>query len=343
MQALGGASGDDARQMAARTDGLDLGRPGGHHDVVGADVEHPFGRACHDRGTRVDGHDLTALARVEQQDVPVRRLCFRDGVLSGLAAPDDRDIHLSAQHGDPLAERGPRSVRAIDDGQRWQPRSRMAHDLTEVCERVVAGGHEVGYHGYCHEAPPSQRPVEEERAILEKSIECIERLTGQAPVGHRVPGGNVGERWLGLLLEHGFSYDWSMAPNDYAPTYCRLGDVVRTDAAFCFGTAVDLVELPFDWILDDWPYFTYEAAAHHEGLRSPTEVFDIWSAEFDYLDEEVGSGVFVLTMHPQCIGRGSRMRMLRRLIEHIRSRDGVRFRTMADVAAQFRREQPLPS
>ena len=189
----------------------------------------------------------------------------------------------------------------------------------EVCGRVVAGGHEVGYHGYCHEAPSSQRPEDEERAILEKSIECIERLTGQAPVGHRVPGGNVGERWLGLLLEHGFSYDSSMAPNDYAPTYCRLGDVVRTDAAFGFGTPVDLVELPFDWILDDWPYFTYDAAAHHEGLRSPTDVFDVWSAEFDYLYEEVGSGVFVLTMHPQCIGRGSRMRMLRRLIDHIRS------------------------
>jgi peptidoglycan/xylan/chitin deacetylase (PgdA/CDA1 family) len=49
-----------------------------------------------------------------------------------------------------------------------------------------------------------------------------------------------------------------------------------------------------------------------------------------YLYDEVGSGVFVLTMHPQCIGRGSRMRMLRRLIEHMQSRDGVVFRTMAD-------------
>ena len=76
-------------------------------------------------------------------------------------------------------------------------------------------------------------------------------------------------------------------------------------------------------------------------LPSPTDVYDVWRAEFDYLYEEVGSGVFVLTMHPQCIGRGSRMLMLRRLIEHIRSHDGVRFRTMADVAAQFRAEQPL--
>jgi peptidoglycan/xylan/chitin deacetylase (PgdA/CDA1 family) len=211
----------------------------------------------------------------------------------------------------------------------------------EVCARVVAAGHEVGYHGYCHEAPSSKRDEAEERAILDKAIACIERLTGESPQGHRVPGGNPGERWLRLLLEHGFSYDSSMAPTDNTPTYCRLGDVVRTDGAFGFGQRVDLVELPFDWILDDWPYFTHDAGSPQQGLRSPNDVFDIWRAEFDYLHDELGAGVFILTMHPQCIGRGSRLLMLRRLIEHIRSRDGVRFRTMADVAAEFRAAHPL--
>ena len=62
----------------------------------------------------------------------------------------------------------------------------------------------------------------------------------------------------------------------------------------------------------------------------------IWSAEFDCLYQQVGSGVFVLTMHPQCIGKGSRMLMLERLLNHIKSHDGVRFRTMQDVAAEFR-------
>lgn len=206
----------------------------------------------------------------------------------------------------------------------------------DVCRRVVDGGHEVAYHGYCHEAPSSRRDEEEERAILERGIDRIEHLTGQPPTGHRLPGGNLGDRWIGLLLEHGFSYDSSMAPRDYHPTWCRTGDVVRTDAAFGFGKAVDLVELPFDWILDDWPYFTYDPGAHLQGLRSPDDVFAVWSGEFDYLAEEVGAGVFVLTMHPQCIGRGSRMRMLRRLVDHMRADDRVVFRTMNDVATRFR-------
>jgi peptidoglycan/xylan/chitin deacetylase (PgdA/CDA1 family) len=204
-----------------------------------------------------------------------------------------------------------------------------------ICERVAADGHEVGYHGYCHEAPSSQRDEADEHAILERSMACIERLTGALPRGHRLPGGNLGDRWIGLLLEHGFSYDSSMAPHDCAPTWVRRGDVVRTDGPFGFGEPVDLVELPFDWTLDDWPYFSSERP-HQEGLRSPNEVYDIWAAEFDYVAQRVPGGVYVLTMHPQCIGRGSRMLMLERLLDHMAASPGVRFATMDTVAAEFR-------
>ena len=211
----------------------------------------------------------------------------------------------------------------------------------DTCQSIADAGHEIGYHGYCHEAPSSGRGETEERAILERSIECIERLAGRPPVGERLPGGNLGPRWLELLLEYGFSYDSSMAPNDYQPTYCRAGDVIRTDGPHEFGSEVDLVELPFDWNLDDWPHFSHEPRTGVEGLRSPNEVYDIWSAEFDYLYRKVGSGVFVLTMHPQCIGKGSRMLMLERLIEYMQGHEGVRFRTMQDVAAEFRADTPL--
>lgn len=211
----------------------------------------------------------------------------------------------------------------------------------DVCARVAGAGHEIGYHGYCHEAPSSARDEADERVILERAMGCIEALTGRPPVGHRLPGGNLGERWVRLLLEHGFSYDSSMAPHDLAPTYCRLGDVARTDAAHQFGEEVDLVELPFDWALDDWPYFSPEP--HHDGLRSPDEVFDIWVADFEYLYRKQRDGVFVLTMHPQCIGRGGRLLMLERLVEHLKGHEGVRFRTMAEVAAEFRTARPLRS
>lgn len=211
----------------------------------------------------------------------------------------------------------------------------------EICREIAHAGHEVGYHGYCHEGPTSKRPLDEEREILVRSIECIERISGKPPVGHRLPGGNLGERWTKLLMEHGIRYDSSMAPNDFAPTYHRLGDVPRTDAAFEFGQAVDLVILPFDWNMDDAPYFSYEPGSGRPGLRSPAEVLEIWKDEFDYLNQRIGEGVYVLTMHPQTTGKGSRMLMLERLIAYIKQHDNVEFKTLATVADEFREAQPL--
>jgi peptidoglycan/xylan/chitin deacetylase (PgdA/CDA1 family) len=212
----------------------------------------------------------------------------------------------------------------------------------DICGRIAASGHEIGYHGYCHEAPSSARDEREERDILERAIGCIRRISGKPPVGHRVPGGNPGRRWVEMLLEHGFSYDSSMAPRDFEPTYMRVGDVVHTDGPHEFGAEVDLVILPFDWILDDWPYFSYEAPqGGRQRLRSPGDVYDVWADEFRYLYEKLEKGVFVLTMHPQCIGKGSRMLMLERLIRHIEGHDGVRFRTMAEVADEFRKAHRL--
>jgi peptidoglycan/xylan/chitin deacetylase (PgdA/CDA1 family) len=211
----------------------------------------------------------------------------------------------------------------------------------EICREIADGGHEVGYHGYCHEGPSSKRPLEEERKILLRSIECIERISGKAPVGHRLPGGNLGERWTRLLIEHGIRYDSSMAPNDFAPTYHRLGDVPNTEEPYEFGAEVDLVILPFDWNMDDAPYFSYEPGSGRPGLRSPAEVLEIWKDEFDYLYQRIGEGVYVLTMHPQTTGKGSRMLMLERLIAHMKRHENIEFSTLATVAEEFRANQPI--
>ena len=41
----------------------------------------------------------------------------------------------------------------------------------ELCQRIADDGHELAYHGYCHEGPSSRREESEERAILERGIE----------------------------------------------------------------------------------------------------------------------------------------------------------------------------
>ena len=47
-------------------------------------------------------------------------------------------------------------------------------------EQVVAGGHEIGIHGYTHENPIAMTR-EQETAVLDKCIDLVERVSGQAP------------------------------------------------------------------------------------------------------------------------------------------------------------------
>jgi len=76
--------------------------------------------------------------------------------------------------------------------------------------------------------------------------------------------------------------------------------------------------------LDDFPTFELIATRTtiNTGFASPSQIYENWSGDFDYLYERMGQGVYILAMHPQTIGRGHRLLMLEGLFEHTRARDG---------------------
>jgi peptidoglycan/xylan/chitin deacetylase (PgdA/CDA1 family) len=211
------------------------------------------------------------------------------------------------------------------------------------CQRIVEEGHEVGHHGYCHENP-RRLELEKERAILERGIALIKDLTGNAPQGYRSPAGSFSSNTLRLLIDYGFVYDSSMLANDFTPYYCRDGIKASIDAPYDFGTSVDLVEMPFSWNLDDFPFFEYTSSRHgiSPGLADPARVYDVWAGDFEYLYTKLGKGVFILTMHPQVIGRGHRLLMLERFIKHLNSHEGVTFSTMSEFVRRWKAEHPFP-
>ena len=146
MHALRGTSGDDAGQVVALADRLDLGRAGGDDDLAGVDVQHALGAARHDGRPRVDGDDLVAILGVEEQDLAPGRLRFRDRPLPGRSAADDDELDLPALDGDLGTERRPRRIRAVDDRERGQPLRRMALDDQPWPRRHLAGtdvGHAI--------------------------------------------------------------------------------------------------------------------------------------------------------------------------------------------------------
>jgi len=73
-----------------------------------------------------------------------------------------------------------------------------------------------------------------------------------------------------------------------------------------FGEAVDLVELPFSWGLDDFTHFEFEVGWSTE-QSPPSTVQEIWQGEFEYAHANVPGGFMGICMHPQVIGRGHRL------------------------------------
>ena len=182
---------------------------------------------------------------------------------------------------------------------------------------IASGDHEIGLHSWIHEATPTLAR-DDERMLMQRAMETLQRISGQQPVGIRTGAWEYSENTLELIEEFDLLYDSSLMADDNP--YELLADDQPTG----------IVELPVEWILDDYPYFGMDRLSAIRPHMTPNEVLEIWSAEFDRAYAE--GGLFLLTMHPQLIGHGSRIQMLEELIQYIRSYPDVWFATHKDVA-----------
>ena len=206
-----------------------------------------------------------------------------------------------------------------------------AESFPASVEAILAAGHEIAHHSYDHRDPSTQSPGDERRS-LERGIAVLEPYLGHPPAGYRSPSWDYSPVTLSLLEEYGFLYDSSLFAGDFHPYHPRLGDSVSLDQPLEQGREAGLWEFPVDFTLDDWPHFTFNFSPLRVGLSAPSKVLEIWEGEFDYMAEHEANGIFTLTMHPQVIGRGHRVAMLERFIQHVVGQGGARFARMGDVA-----------
>jgi peptidoglycan/xylan/chitin deacetylase (PgdA/CDA1 family) len=192
-----------------------------------------------------------------------------------------------------------------------------AEKYPDLVRQVHEEGHEVAHHGYLHENP-GKLTLEEEKVVIRKGTDCLQAITGYAPVGYRLPSGVHSPHTLTLLVEHGFQYESSMVADDL-PYMLPVGD-----------SGQQILAIPFSWELDDAPHFMFSHKPYRTGMSSPTKVYEIWAAEFEVCYRE--GGYYGLTCHPQIIGRRHRAAMLETLIAHIKSFPDVWIARHIDIA-----------
>jgi peptidoglycan/xylan/chitin deacetylase (PgdA/CDA1 family) len=113
--------------------------------------------------------------------------------------------------------------------------------------------------------------------------------------------------------------------DDYRLYRVRRGDRHSVTEGSQFGSEGALVEVPVSWALDDWPHFEPSPDTGRDGLSAPSKVLEIWTEELRYAHAHAPGGLLTVTMHPECIGRGSRMAMLERFVDAAAALDGVVF------------------
>ncbi|MGE0126050.1 MAG: polysaccharide deacetylase [Vicinamibacterales bacterium] len=182
--------------------------------------------------------------------------------------------------------------------------------------------HEIGVHGWIHENLPALGDAALEQRLLTQSIDYLTKVTGKRPVGYRAPSWSFSPHTLSQVLEAGFLYDSSFMAMD------EPYELVQ------HGKPTGLIEIPIEWILDDYPYFGSNASG---AIPSPAAVYEIYKAEFEAAYED--GTILVLTTHPHVIGHRSRSAELDKLIAYMKAKPGVWFATHEQVALAIKAQR----
>jgi peptidoglycan-N-acetylglucosamine deacetylase len=194
----------------------------------------------------------------------------------------------------------------------------------ESTRAIVDGGHEIGTHGWFHE-DLAELSRDEQREIIERSRDAVAEVSGGPPSGFRAPYWSLGGDTLELVGTAGYRYDSSLMADDVHPYRVRRGDRHSMVDGTTWGRETSLLEVPISWALDDWPHFEPNPATGRDGLSAPSKVIEIWTGELRWAWEHEPGGLLTITMHPECIGRGHRVRMLEAFIDEAKSLEGVVF------------------
>jgi peptidoglycan/xylan/chitin deacetylase (PgdA/CDA1 family) len=177
--------------------------------------------------------------------------------------------------------------------------------VVEDYERVAAQARDDGWEfmGHSWEQGPVHREPDQ-RAMIHRSLDRLERFTGRRPVGWLGPGLTQTFETPELLAEAGIRY---------------IGDWVYDDEPTTIATEKGpLVTLPYTVELNDIPMMIVQ---HHEGehlLRRARDQFDRL-----YAEGAERAKIMSLAIHPYISGQPHRIRWLEELYDYVNGHEGV--------------------
>jgi allantoinase len=179
--------------------------------------------------------------------------------------------------------------------------ARVCLDYPQVAAACRDAGWE--FMGHAFEQMPIQK-VDDQKAMIARSLDTIEQFTGKRPVGWLGPGLTQTYETPELLAAAGIKY---------------IGDWVYDDEPTTIHTANGpLVTLPYSVELNDIPMMIVQ---HHESAYFQQRCIDM----FDRLHAEgaARAKVMAIAVHPYISGQPHRIRYLEAVYDYIGRHEGV--------------------
>ncbi len=189
-------------------------------------------------------------------------------------------------------------------------------------ENILDAGIRIEHHSYSHTWSDGLS-ADGEREEFQKGWDSIVKATGREPRGWRSPAAELTPNSVPLMEEFGFEFSSNLFDSDSAHLLTD-GDRIT-----------DIVDLPFAWALDDAPFFLYSNRLQGRVMSAPTAVLETWCREYDGISQEGGTH-FMLGMHPQVIGRHSRLWVLEQTIRHVLASGRGEFVSCAEYVDRIR-------
>lgn len=181
----------------------------------------------------------------------------------------------------------------------------------QVVETAVRDGWEMMGHGFEQRA---MSLVEDERAVIRRTLDALEKKTGRRPRGWLGPGLVETSKTLDLLAEEGLVYCCDWGPADDLPFDLQV-------------PSGRMVSVPYPIDMNDIVIYGLEK-------RPDDALFDRGKRQFDrlYRESERQAKVLAIAFHPWIIGVAHRIGFLEELLSYMLAKPGVGFMSAAELA-----------